>query len=167
MSERRPAVVGVGNILMGDDGVGPKTIDLLEARGVGEGAELVDAGLAFGEVLCDLDPGTALVVIDAVRGGGGPGSIYRLDPSQIDVTTGSLAQAISLHEVSVLPVLRMEALAGREFKDVTIFGIEPKDVEWSQELSRVVTDAMEELVDVICSFLDERVADVGHGSESQ
>lgn len=167
LSERPPAIVGVGNILMADDGVGPRTIDLLKRRGVGERAELLDAGLAFSEVLCDLDPQTPLVVIDAVRGGGEPGSIYRLDPSQIDVTTGSLAKAMSLHEVSVLPMLRMEALAGREFADVTIFGVEPKDLEWSDELSPVVTDATEKLADVICSFLDERAAEGAQRSESQ
>ncbi|HUU43917.1 MAG TPA: hydrogenase maturation protease [Planctomycetota bacterium] len=167
MSEKPPAVVGVGNILMGDDGVGPRTVDLLRSRGEGRRADLLDAGLAFGEVLCDLEPEAPLVVIDAVRGIGEPGSIYRLDASDIDVTTGSMARAVSLHELSVLPVLRMEALAGRKFRDVTIFGVEPQVVEWSETLSPVVVEAMERLADAIGSFLDERATREGQRSQGQ
>ena len=91
MSENLPAVIGVGNILMGDDGVGPKVIDLLKARGLDSRAELLDAGLALSEVLCDLEPETPLVIVDAVRGGNPPGTIYRMNPSDIDVQTGSMA----------------------------------------------------------------------------
>jgi len=141
---------------MGDDGVGPKVIDLLRTRGVGERAELLDAGLAFGEVLCDLEPERVLVIVDAIRGGGEPGSIYRIDPSEIDAGAGAVTQALSLHEVNVLPILQMETLGGREFRDVTIFGIEPGTVEWSEELSPAVAHAAGKLVDLIGAFLDER-----------
>lgn len=155
MSDSRVAVIGVGNVLMGDDGVGPKTIGVLKSRGFDCRAELLDAGLAFGEVLCDVEPGRTVVIVDAIRGGGEPGSIYRLDPSQIDPRTGALASALSLHEVNVLPILQMEALAGRTFDDVTIFGVEPKEVGWSEDLSPEVTEAVEKLVKLIGAFLDE------------
>ena len=162
MSDDRPAVVGVGNILMGDDGVGPQVIELLRMRGIGERAELLDAGLAFGEVLCDIAPERTLVIVDATRGGDASGTIYRLDPSDVDVQAGALGgrSGLSLHEVNVLPTLQTEALAGRAFKDVTIFGIEPEVVDWSEALSPAVADAAEKLVDLIVAFLDERARKV-------
>ncbi len=75
MSEPRPAIVGVGSVLMGDDGVGPAAIEALRARGVDKRAELIDAGLAFSDVLCELEPTAPLVILDAVRGGYPAGSI--------------------------------------------------------------------------------------------
>jgi len=160
LSDARVAIVGVGNLLMGDDGLGPRVIAFLKARGLDARAELRDAGLAFGEVLCEIEPEWTLVVIDAVRGGGEPGSIYRIDPADIDGQTGTLTQALSLHEVNVLPILRMEALAGRAFRDVTIFGVEPERVDWSEELSPTVSRAAEKLVELIVAFLDERAKKV-------
>ena len=156
MSETRPAVVGVGNILMGDDGVGPKVIELLRDRGADERAELIDAGLAIGDVMCDLDPKQPLVIVDAVRGGNAPGSIYRLDPSQIDARTASLGAALSLHEVNVLPALHLEALTGRVFRDVTIFGVEPVGVAGGQALSPAVAEAARKVAEMISACLDRR-----------
>ena len=155
MSKPRPAIVGVGNVLMGDDGVGPAVVEALRRRGVDRRAELLDAGLAFSEVLCDLDPARPLVVIDAVRGGGPPGSVYRLTLNDLDAETGSMSKAFSLHELNVLPALRMEALGGRWFDDVTIFGVEPGEVDWGEELSAPVAEAVEILAQAVCQYLDD------------
>ena len=158
LSDLRPNIVGVGNVLMGDDGVGPAAIEALRRRGLGGRAELIDAGLAFSEVLCDLDAREPLVIIDALRGGGDAGSIYKLALDDLDPQSGSMPKAFSLHEVSVLPALRMEALAGREFADVTIFGVEPGEIGWSEQLSAPVGEAVERLPQIICNYLDERYA---------
>ena len=157
-SKLRPAIVGVGNILMGDDGVGPAVIELLRRRDLSGHAELLEAGLAFSEILCDLDHRQPLVVIDAVRGGGLPGSIYRLGLDDLTAESGSMAAAVSLHEVSILPALQMEALAGRQFTDVTIFGVEADKIAWGEGLSVRVTKAADKLVQIICDFLIDRAA---------
>jgi hydrogenase maturation protease len=150
---RLPAIVGVGNTLMGDDGVGPAAVVELGRRGVGQRAELIDAGLAFGEVLCDLEPSQPLIVIDAVRGGGRPGTVYQLRVDELAAEAGS---PISLHEVNVLPALRMEALAGRDFADVTVLGVEPAELSWGEGLSDCMADAMEELIRAVVALLDGR-----------
>jgi hydrogenase maturation protease len=149
--------VGVGNVLMGDDGVGPAAIEVLSRRGLGGSSELIDAGLAFGEVLCDLSPDRPLVIIDAARGGGPPGSIYRLGLEEL-AEGGSMAAAVSLHEVSIVPALRMAALAGRRFADVTLFGVEPQRVAWAEGLSAPVAAAVERLADEIRRHLGARAA---------
>ena len=158
MSDRRPAIVGVGNVLMGDDGVGPAALDALRRAGAGDRAELIDAGLAFSEVLCDLTPEKPMIVVDAVRGQGEPGSIYRLTPADLDPETGAMTAAMSLHEVNVLPALRMEALAGRRFHNVTIYGVEPGKLDWGEGLSGPVAEAVEKLVEIVCRHLDEFAA---------
>jgi len=150
---------------MGDDGAGPAVVEAMRPL-AGERANLFDAGLAFGEVLCDLDPACPLVVIDAVRGGGPPGRIYRLTPDHLG-PVAAMPSAVSLHEVNVLPALGMEALAGRRFDDVTIFGVEPEHVAWGEGLSELVADAVRELVVTLCRYLDDRaVAAVSGGART-
>ena len=154
----RPAVIGVGNVLMRDDGVGVAVVEAMRRRGLDARAELIDAGLAFSEVLCDLEPPRPLVIVDAVRGGGRPGDICRLALGELAGETGSMPSAVSLHEISILPALRMEALAGREFTDVTIFGVQPEAIAWGEGLSAPVAEAVERVVKRICHYLDERAA---------
>ena len=154
MSDLRPAIVGVGSVLMGDDGVGPAAVEDLRRLGYAARAELIDAGLAFSDALCDLEPSRPLVIIDALRGGGPPGSVYRLGPAELAEGAGSMARAVSLHEVNVLPALRMEALAGREFANVTIFGVEPEEIAWGEKLSPPVAKAIEKVVRAVCEYLE-------------
>ncbi len=155
---------------MGDDGVGPAVVDELRRRGTSERAQLIDAGLAFSEVLCDIEPNKPLVIIDAVRGGGEPGAVYRLSLSDLTADTGSMVQAVSLHEVSVVPALRMEALGGREFADVTIFGVEPGPIAWGLGLSDPVEEAKQRVVQQLLRYVDEpaaRAVDAACGSQNR
>ena len=66
-----------------------------------------------------------------------------------------MPKAMSLHEINVLPILRMEALGGREFTNVTIFGVQPGNIAWSEGLSTAVKIGMKKLVQDVCDYLDE------------
>ena len=140
---------------MGDDGVGPAALEELRRCGIGDRAELIDAGLAFGEVLCDLSPDRPLIIIDALQGADKPGSVYKLTLADLSDPSGSMPKAMSLHEINVLPILRMEALGGREFTNVTIFGVQPENIAWSEWLSTAVKIGMKKLVQDVCDYLDE------------
>jgi len=152
LSDGRINIVGVGNMLMGDDGVGPAVIAALERRGVPQNVHLYDAGLAVSDVLSALDPADRLVVVDCLRSGGRPGDICEAALSDI-VEQRCSSGPVSLHEISVLPALRMERLIGREFREVIVFGVEPKRIAWGDWLS----EEMAEAVDRLAEMLAERV----------
>jgi hydrogenase maturation protease len=155
LSERKVNIVGVGNTLMGDDGVGPAAIERLRNRDLGEGVVLWDAGLAVSDVLGLMDPADPLIVVDAVRAGGEPGTLYE---AEIDVTAEDEAAAgamFSLHEVSAMPALQLEAVTGRVFEDVTVIGVEPAVVQWGDGLSPTVAEALEKLVDAVLRAANE------------
>ena len=163
MCRTRANVVGVGSTLMSDDGVGPAAIARLAARGVPEGIELHDAGLALSGVLGTLDPSVPIVVIDAVRAGGPPGTIYevRVDAETCEVAgTGYM---MSLHELSVVPALRLEALTGRVFADVTVFGVEPEKLEWGERLSPAVAAALDAVADAVLKHVETKCASTTAG----
>lgn len=155
MSDRVVNIVGVGNTLMGDDGVGPAAVERLLGVDLGQGAAVYDAGLAVSDVLGGLDPGDPLIIIDALRAGGTPGSVYRARLEEMEPEGDCLVGAISLHELNVFPALRMEEMTGRRFGRVTVFGVEPEAAEWGAELSPPVAGALDKLVETVAAFVRE------------
>lgn len=150
MPDVRVNIVGVGNTLMGDDGVGPAAVAALADRDdLPAGACLHDAGLALSDVLGRLEPDRPLVVIDAVRAGDEPGTVYRVDVDDLSPVAEGPGGPISLHEISVMPALQIEALTGRRFDRVTVFGVEPADVSWGRRLSAPVAAALDGLLDAV------------------
>jgi len=149
LSDALVNILGVGNTLMGDDGVGPLAAQALLRGPLPEGAAVYDAGLAVSDVLGALDPSAALIVIDALRAAGPPGTVYQAQLEDMTLMEGTLAGLLSLHEISVLPALRIEAMTGREFRDVTVFGVEPASARWGEGLSAPVARAMRKLTGAV------------------
>jgi hydrogenase maturation protease len=150
----KTAVVGVGNILMGDEGIGVRIVQALEQEPLPEGAALFDGGTAFHELIGELAVFQKWIIVDAVNGGEPPGAIYRLELQEIldgirqnagSSDPGSVQNLgpVSLHDIGVIEALMLERFVDSyssrpRFLDVTevvILGIEPESVELSLELS--------------------------------
>ena len=124
-------VLGMGNLLLKDEGIGvhvahamqetsyPNNVDLE----VIDGGTLPDAPISFGEA-------DKLIVVDAVQPRGEPGAIYRFHLEDIKVGDKMLT---SLHQISLLENLRLMEEFGQKPKDVVIIGIEPEDMNWGLE----------------------------------
>ena len=125
-------VLGMGNLLLSDEGVGVHVARALAGRALPENVSVVEAGTAFLDVLPDIEKADRILLIDAMEGGGSPGSVYRVPFDQC-VHPDMLA---SLHGFDLSRVLYM---AGSErAPEVTVFGVEPARIEWGTELSAVV-----------------------------
>ena len=77
-------VVGCGNLLRGDDAVGPVLVRRLLERGLPEGAEVADAGTSGMDVAFRMRGAQRVVVVDAATSGGEPGALYRLDGADVE-----------------------------------------------------------------------------------
>ncbi|MBU2567999.1 MAG: hydrogenase maturation protease, partial [Elusimicrobia bacterium] len=88
------AVVGFGNILMGDEGVGVYIIEELQKNysplATRNPLEFIDGGTAAVDVLLSLKDVDKLIIIDAVKNGGIPGDIYKFHPHQADTVNASV-----------------------------------------------------------------------------
>ena len=125
-------VLGLGNLLLSDEGVGVHVARALAERELPPDVSVVEAGTAFLDVLPDIEKADRIVLIDAMEGGGAPGSVYRVPFDQC-VHPDMLA---SLHGFDMSRVLFM---AGNErAPEVTVFGVEPARIEWGTELSAAV-----------------------------
>lgn len=138
----RTAIVGVGNSLMKDEGVGVHVARALAEVPLPDGVEVIDAG-TDPDVAFDLDGFDRLIVVDAARGGEEPGTVYRFtQEAGLDVGNGRQA----CHDVGILGTLRRVA---RGAPDVVILAVEPEDVDWGLDLSPVVSQAVPRVVEIV------------------
>jgi len=145
-TEVKTLILGVGNILLQDEGFGPSAIEILKKEGLPQHVELIDAGTQILEALLNYESIEKLIMIDAVKAGGIPGSIYRFRPEDIKEKA---EVKLSLHQATALEALKMLEIQNKLPKEVVIFGIEPKDIKWGLELSAEMKETMPKLIKLI------------------
>jgi len=153
MSDKHILVLGVGNILLGDEGTGVRVIQKLEDEYVfSENVELYDGGtlgLKLLEPICRSD---FAIVVDIVRAGGSPGAIYRIAEKDL---SKKIPYKSSLHELNIVETLIYAEELGNKPETVVI-GIEPGDwSSWSTRLSGAVQDRMEDFVAAVLEEIEK------------
>jgi hydrogenase maturation protease len=141
-------VLGMGNVLLRDEGIGCHVVHALEGIPLPD-VEIIDGGTCP-DVLQLVENADKLVIVDAVRGGGTPGQIYRFHPEDI-----TLAQKpfLSLHDVGLVDSLRLMQL-WRNIGEAVIIGVEPKEISWGLELSPELQEKMPQIIGTILSELN-------------
>ncbi len=140
----RVTVVGVGNLLLRDEGIGVHVARILQAMDLPD-VEVIDGGTSP-DVLACLEPTGKLIIVDAAETGGEPGTIYCFRPKDLaDAPSGH----VSLHELGVVEELKMMTLLGNTPDEVVIIGVQPKQIEWGPELSPELAARVPEIVKII------------------
>jgi hydrogenase maturation protease len=146
-------VVGCGNLLRGDDGVGPVLIRHLWDRGVPDGAKLVDGGTAGMDVGFQMRGAQRVVIVDACvsqgEAGAPPGTVYRLPGEEL--TDLPPLQGLHTHSFRwdhAIPFARW-ALGEACPTDITVFLIEAAAMDLGAELSEPVRTGMEQVIELI------------------
>ena len=124
-------VIALGNILRGDDGIGPAVLDYLRFNGYADNARLIDAGSDAFTLLDHLLQPEPVILIDCARMGKTPGDVrmVRLSEFTLQITD----QLVSLHGFSIAEVYRM-AIKMATVADCVVIGIEPGSIEFDQDL---------------------------------
>jgi hydrogenase maturation protease len=136
-------VLGVGNILLRDEGIGVKVIQQLEAEyAFSSNVELMDGGTLGLRLIDPISRTDHLIVVDAVQNGESPGTLYRLP-------TEELAKKVtfknSLHQLDLLETLAYVEILGNR-PSAVILGVEPADISpWGTDLTEVVQSRLPEL----------------------
>ncbi|HEX6644571.1 MAG TPA: HyaD/HybD family hydrogenase maturation endopeptidase [Gemmatimonadales bacterium] len=146
MIERRAGtvVIGLGNPLMRDDGIGLAALERLARRpDLPAGLELVDGGTWGMNLLPLIESAGAVVFLDAIRLGAAPGTVHELEG---DAVPRRLAHKLSPHQIDLGEVLAIAMLRGTLPPRLRALGIEPAEVEMGAGLSPEVEAAMPELL---------------------
>jgi hydrogenase maturation protease len=134
-----PIVLGIGNILLTDDGVGVHAVRALaEDAGLPPGTEVVDGGTGGLSLLPIVRDATALVLVDAVDVGAPPGSVHVLTGA--DLYAGLVR--LSVHQVGAADLLAAARLTGGLPADVVLVGVQPASLAPDVRLSAPVAAAL-------------------------
>ncbi|MFC1632105.1 HyaD/HybD family hydrogenase maturation endopeptidase [Candidatus Omnitrophota bacterium] len=157
MSEKC-VILGLGNILLKDEGLGVHLIRELEKVTLPKEVELIDGGTASLDALSSLKNLTKLIIIDSVTCGQEPGSVYHLRPD--DLRLEPTDSTLSLHQMGLLPTLKAVEKLGNLPSEIIIIGVEPKTIDWGLELSPEVRQKIPAVLNLIFKELAlEKVGD--------
>jgi hydrogenase maturation protease len=141
-------VVGIGNVLLRDEGIGCHVVGALEGIPLPD-VQVIDGGTCP-DVLQLLEDVDKLVIVDAVRGGGMPGQIYRFRPEDVTLEQKPL---LSLHDMSLIDSLKLMQVR-HNVGDAVIIGVEPKEINCGLELSPELEERIPQIIDAILSELN-------------
>ena len=134
-------VLGIGNVLLGDEGAGVHAMRRLEQGARLPGVEFADGG-TLGFTLAGLiESKPALIVLDAAEMKAAPGSVAGFEGSRMDEFLGSERKR-SVHEVGLLDLMAVAALGGRLPPRRALIGIQPQTIDWSETPSAAVAQAI-------------------------
>jgi hydrogenase maturation protease len=140
-------VLGLGNVLCGDDGVGPAAINLLARRyDSPEGVMLIDGGTLGLALLPYIEDAQRVLLIDAVRTDQPPGSFVRLHGEEV---APAVAARLSVHQVGVAELLEAARWRGTYPPQLTLLGLVPATLELGLKRTAAVETQLPELVERI------------------
>lgn len=154
-------VLGVGNPIMGDDGVGQRLLEVLAARVPAlAGVEFLDAGTLGLMLLPQVERCGALLALDAAQLGAAPGDVRVFEGDAFD---GFLKSArSSVHELGLRDLVDAARLTGSLPQRRALVGVQPAQIGWGTNLSPPVAAAVPAAVEAARQVL-ERWTAAGQG----
>ncbi len=134
--------------MLKDEGVGVHVIQAMQKASLESTGELtiIDGG-TWPDAFYLLPEGIdKLIIVDAVRGGDKPGTIYRFTPQDIVFRRETVT---SLHQLGIAEGLAMIEHTGRNPQDVVIIGVEPKEIDWGLEMSPELQKRVPQIIELV------------------
>jgi hydrogenase maturation protease len=137
-------VLGIGNMLLTDDGVGVFAAQALQGETWPDNVRILDAGTFTHDIFYLFEGYDSLLVLDIVHCGGTPGAIYRLSEDELVKNEN---QRLSLHDIDLIDSLNMAEMLHKKRPHLLVLGMEPEDyTSWNIGLSRAVQERFEDFL---------------------
>jgi hydrogenase maturation protease len=144
MAAKNILILGLGNILLGDEGVGVRVIEQLFSHPFPDEIEVIDGGTAGYELINFFEGKEKVIIVDAVKTDDTPGSVYKMD---LSVVQEDETVQLSLHQIGLKNVFKMASMMDLN-PEVTLVGIVPKNYQdynigLSDEVEKAIPLAIE------------------------
>lgn len=138
------AVLGLGNLVHTDDGVGVQAIHLLQRDSrVPPGVTLLDGGTHGLSLIPHITGHSHLLVLDAVDAGEAPGTLLRFEGTALNGLPGKA----SVHQLGFADMMIALELIGETPPELVVLGVQPLSTDWSAELTPTVQAVLPQLVE--------------------
>lgn len=146
-------VLGVGNILMQDEGFGVRVVErLLAGYSFPGNVEVLDGGTLGMELLRFLVGTDKLILVDAINGHLPPGSFYHFNHDEVKAY---FKDKVSMHELGIQDVLAVLEVLEKPARDIKILGVQPLALDIGLELTPLVAETVDHVVGAVLGVLEE------------
>ncbi|MBI5682394.1 MAG: HyaD/HybD family hydrogenase maturation endopeptidase [Deltaproteobacteria bacterium] len=140
ISSPKITVIGVGNLLLRDEGVGVRTVEyIIENHLLPADIEVIDGGTGGMKIVSLIQNTDYLIIIDAVNGRGMAGDICRLTINDI---SPMVKQKRTLHGIGMQEVFSLLQLMGGKMPETIVIGVAPMDISYGDKLSPKIKRAV-------------------------
>ncbi|AET66585.1 hydrogenase maturation protease [Desulfosporosinus orientis DSM 765] len=146
MQSPKIMVMGVGNILLSDEGLGVRFLDELAKSTLPDNVELLEGGTAGLELVHLIQDVDYLIIVDALNADAEPGALFRFQPGDLQIMPEQYE--VSFHQIGIIEVLTMANVLGKA-PQTLIFGIQPKCLEWGLEISPEIQALFPKLTELV------------------
>ena len=147
----RAVVLGIGNIILSDEGVGVRAVEALQANyRLPENVEAIDGGTSGMELIEALSGADLLVVLDTIVAGKPPGMVVSLAG---DAVPSFFRRKLSPHQIGLSDVLASLEFLGELPRQTLVFGVQPQSLELGMELTPAVAVRVAELAELAAEAL--------------
>jgi len=159
----RTLVLGLGNILLADEGVGVHVVRELAEHTLPGNVEVVDGGTAALDVLLLARDVQKLIVIDALRAGKEPGTVYvaRFAGGQESKLEAHFVRQgdsrISLHQIGLVDALSVAKRISDGPKEIVIIGVEPAKIDCGLQLMDEIAHKVPQIIDIVLKEIEDAV----------
>jgi hydrogenase maturation protease len=143
-------IIGLGNPLRGDDGIGVHVAQSLAEQTLPEGAEVVDGGTRGLELVNLMEGRQRVILVDAAHMDRSPGEFVRFTLDEARLLGED--QHLSIHAAGLRDALLLAQVLQALPDEVVIYGVQPANLNWDDDLSPKVRAAIPQIVE---SILDE------------
>jgi hydrogenase maturation protease len=148
-------ILGVGNVIMGDDGFGARVAQRLQETALPENVKVEEGGTGGFNLLGSLEGVKRVIVIDIMMADIAPGEVLLFKPGPNFGEPGK--RIISFHQVGVLELVRIWGLLGYE-PDVYFLVTRPDNIKWGTELSPNVQPAVDKAIALLEELIQNNFA---------
>ncbi len=144
--KRKPILIlGVGNTIQMDDGIGVHVIEEMKKNLLPENIDLFDGGTLGYDLLGIIEGREKIIVVDAVKGQQSPGTLYKFTPDDVPRDNNY----DSLHQLGIIEAIRLAGLQDKAPEQTVIIGVEPEVIDWGLSLTDTVKGKIPRIIDMV------------------
>jgi hydrogenase maturation protease len=153
-------VLGVGNILLQDEGVGVRVIEEMTRRySFPENVEVLDGGTLGMELMRFLLGTDKLIIVDAIDGNLSPGEIYQFEKDAVKIY---FREKVSVHDLGIQDVLASLDVLEKPLKELVVLGVQPAVIDVGLDLTPIVAQSVEPVITKVLALLAAWEVEVMH-----
>jgi hydrogenase maturation protease len=149
--QKKPILVlGIGNILLKDEGIGVRVAEQMMTMTLPPHIEVMDGGTGGLDLLYAIEGRTKVIVVDAVKAGSPPGTLFRFTDKDLAQKKGFIRSA---HGIDFSDVISAATYFKTKPSDIVFLGIEPFDLTVGMELSPKIEEMIPVLINLVMKEL--------------